>query len=271
MTRSPTVFDASRRRHLRAWWGASLLIAAPALQAQASGLTIAGVSFGGRAEVGGQQLRLNGVGLRASSVIKGFAAGLYLLEPSNNTEQVLHTPGPKRLRMRMLIDVPIQVFTHAVHKGIRRNVPEAEQNALLERMGAFDAILLAVGKVFDGDVIDLDYLPGSGLVIAVNGKPRGAPIPGEDLYAALMLVFIGERPVDARLKAGLLAQRRTFYKNTAARGRIAPARHNAQHSCLHAMRSASACPVACSMAWSSWPRRCPRWRWRRLIPPSRCV
>jgi len=207
MTDSPRHLDASRRRHLRNLLGASALMAAPALWAQASGATIGGVSFGGRAEVGGQQLRLNGVGLRASAVLKGFAAGLYLAQQGGSTEQVLRTPGPKRLRMRMLIDVPIQIFTHAVRKGVRRNVTEAQQAALRERIGTFDATLQAVGKVFDGDVIDLDYLPDSGLVIAINGRPRGAPIPGEDLYAALMLVFLGERPVDAKLKAGLLGQR----------------------------------------------------------------
>ena len=207
MDRIAPVTDPSRRRGLRSLFGASLLMTAPALWAQAVGATIGGVSFGGRAEVGGQQLRLNGVGMRASPVLKGFAAGLYLAQNSNSTEQVLHTPGPKRLRMRMMLDVPIQVFTHAVRKGIRRNVPEPQQASLSERIGTFDAILQSVGKVFDGDVIDLDYVPESGLVILIKGKPRGAPIPGEDLYAALMLVFLGERPVDTKLKAGLLGQR----------------------------------------------------------------
>jgi hypothetical protein len=209
MTRIHIAFDAHRRRLLRGLFGSSLLVSAPVLWAQAGGASIGGVSFGGRAEVGGQQLRLNGVGLRASSVLKGFAAGLYLAQNSTSTEQVLRTPGPKRLRMRMLLDVPIQVFTHAVRKGIRRNVSEAQQASLSERIGTFDGILQSIGKVFDGDVIDLDYLPESGLVILVNGKARGAPIPGEDLYAALMLVFLGERPVDAKLKAGLLGQRAT--------------------------------------------------------------
>lgn len=207
MDSTVSILDPARRRGLRGLLGASLLMNAPALWAQAAGATIGGVSFGGRAEVGGQQLRLNGVGMRASPVLKGFAAGLYLAQSSSSTEQVLHTPGPKRLRMRMLLDVPIQVFTHAVRKGIRRNVPEPQQAGLSERIGTFDAILQSVGKVFDGDVIDLDYLPDAGLVIQINGKPRGAPIPGEDLYAAVMLVFLGERPVDAKLKAGLLGQR----------------------------------------------------------------
>jgi hypothetical protein len=207
MERMSLAFDPRRRGQLRSLLGASLLMASPTLWAQATGATIGGVSFGGRAEVGGQQLRLNGVGLRASAVLKGFAAALYLPQNSHSTEQVLRTPGPKRLRMRMLLDVPIQVFTHAVRKGIRRNVPEVQQAALNERIGTFDGILQGIGKVFDGDVIDLDYLPESGLIILINGKARGAPIPGEDLYGALMLVFLGERPVDAKLKAGLLGQR----------------------------------------------------------------
>ena len=197
----------SRRRHLGGLIGLALLAAVPPLAAQTAGATIGGVSFGGRAEVAGQQLRLNGVGLRASLFLKGFAAALYVPQTGSSAEQVLGTPGPKRLRMRMLLDVPIEVFTHAVQKGIRRNVPEAQQLAMRDRIGTLDANLRAIGKVFDGDVIDLDFVPGAGLVIAVNGKPQAAPIPGEDIYAALMSVFIGERPVDTKLKAGLLGQR----------------------------------------------------------------
>lgn len=197
----------SRRRCLAALCGAAAALAVPRLRAQSSGATIGGVSFGGAVEVGGQQLRLNGVGLRASPAIKGFACGLYLAQSASSTEQALRAPGAKRLRLRMLIEVPTELFVRAVRKYVARNVGEAQLRALLDRLGTFDASLRAVGKVADGDVIDLDYLPGAGLVLAINGKPRSAPIPGEDLYGALMLVFLGERPVDARIKAGLLGAR----------------------------------------------------------------
>ena len=53
-------------------------------------------------------------------------------------------------------------------------------------------------------VIDFDYTPDSGTVIAVNGTPRGKPIPGEDFYQAVLRIFLGERPVDASVKRGLL-------------------------------------------------------------------
>lgn len=54
------------------------------------------------------------------------------------------------------------------------------------------------------DVVDLDWLPGKGLQLALNGELRGAPIPGEDLYAALLRIFVGDKPTDPEMKIGLL-------------------------------------------------------------------
>lgn len=204
-----SIARADRRRHLGWLLALALADALPSARAQAAGASIGGVSFGGRAEVGGQQLQLNGVGLRATAFIKGFAAALYVPQNSSSAGQVLRAPGAKRLRMRMLLDVPIEVLVHAVHKGIRRNLSQTQQGVLSDRLAMLDVTLRAIDKVFDGDVIDLDYLPDAGLVVAVNGRPRAAPIPGDDLFAAVMQVFIGEHPVDAKLKAGLLGRRST--------------------------------------------------------------
>lgn len=203
----PDAFDpraAARRRHCLTLLALALNCAAPPARAQAAGLSIGGVSFGARADVGGQQLLLNGVGMRASPTIKGFAAALYLAEPARSGEQALRAPGAKRLRMHMMLDVPTEVFVYAIHKFVRRNVPEPRQAALSERLGTLDARLRAIGQVRDGDVIDLDFVPAAGLLIVINGKAKASAIPGADLYAALMQVFIGERPVDAKMKAGLL-------------------------------------------------------------------
>ena len=55
----------------------------------------------------------------------------------------------------------------------------------------------------------LDYrtafdLAPIGLVLSRNGAARGAPVTGEDFYAALLRCFIGVRPADAEMKIGLL-------------------------------------------------------------------
>jgi hypothetical protein len=64
--------------------------------------------------------------------------------------------------------------------------------------------MLAVGTVKKGDRIDLDQDPTRGTLFALNGTLRGEPIAGADFYAALLASFVGQRPYDKRLKAGLL-------------------------------------------------------------------
>lgn len=187
-----------------------LLLAAAAVLCAGSGalaaapIKVEGVTFAGAVTVAGQSLELNGVGLRAVAWLKGYAAGLYLGTRARTPQQVFAAAGAKRLQLRMLLDVDTIEFIKAFDKGIARNTPAADLPALRERMARFDALLRAIGKVKKRDVVDLDWLPGKGLQLALNGELRGAPIPGEDLYAALLRIFVGDKPTDPEMKIGLL-------------------------------------------------------------------
>ena len=192
--------DLSRRQLLAL--AASALAGGSALAAPP--IKVEGVTFPGSADVAGQMLELNGVGLRAVAWLKGYAAGLYLGSRARTPQQVYMAPGAKRLQLRMLQDVGIEEFIKAFDKGVARNTPPAEMPALAERVVRFDALLRGMVKVKKRDVVDLDWLPGRGLQLSFNGQPRGAPIPGEDLYAALLRIFVGERPADPEMKIGLL-------------------------------------------------------------------
>jgi Chalcone isomerase-like len=194
-----------RRRFLAGWSlaaviGWSGLAAAPA-KAQ---VVVDGYTFARDLELGGQALRLNGVGLRAVAWVRGYAAGLYLSQRATTAAAVLADSGSKRLRLRMLLDVPAEEFVKAFNKGVARNTPAADMPALRDRMLQFSTLVQGVGKVRKGDVVDLDWLPGVGLSVSRNGQSLGAPLPGGDLYAALLRIFIGPRPVDPEMKAGLL-------------------------------------------------------------------
>ena len=173
----------------------------------AAQMRIEGQTFEARTQVAGSELQLNGVGLRAVAWLKAYAAGLYLTHKAQTSAQVFAAPGAKRLQLRMLQDVPAQEFVKAFNRGVARNTPDHEMPALQERMDRFDELITAVGKVKKGDVVNLDLLPGRGLVFSLNGVVRGSPIPGDDLSAALLRIFIGDHPVDVALKAGLLGQR----------------------------------------------------------------
>lgn len=185
---------------------ATLAGTAPA-RAAAPENPIAGVRFEPRVQLAGQALQLNGTGLRAVAWFKGYAAGLYLARPAATVDDALGQPGAKRLQMRLLVDVPVGEFVKAFHKGVERNTPPASHAGLAERMASFDALLRPLGKVRKGDLVNLDLVPGQGMQFWLNGRQLGAAIPGDDFYAALLLIFLGDHPVDDKLKSGLLGRR----------------------------------------------------------------
>lgn len=186
----------------------TLLVAAlataawPALATRS--INVEGATFVGDITLAGAPLQLNGVGLRAVAWLKGYAAGLYLPARATTPAQVLAQAGPKRLQLRMLVEVGAEEFVKAFHKGVSRNSSPGDAARLAERMVRLDTQVRSLGKLRKGDVIDLDFLPARGLLMSRNGSARFQPIAGEDLYAALLLCFIGERPADAEMKIGLL-------------------------------------------------------------------
>lgn len=195
--------DRTRRRALLAALCAAWL-PMQAARAEEAPVLVEGQAFEPRARVGAAVLRLNGTGVRAVAWFKGYAAGLYLAEPTANAAQALAAPGPKRLQIRMLQDVPAVEFEKAFTKGMHRNAPKDQLAGLEDRIEEFAQAIRAVGKVRKGDVIDLDLDPGRGTLFSLNGTLRGPAIVGDDFYAALLASFIGDHPYDKRLKSGLL-------------------------------------------------------------------
>jgi len=170
----------------------------------AAAVTLENQTFPAQANVAGTPLQLNGVGLRAAFVYKVYLAGLYLPAKAANGADAMAQPGPKRVQVRMLMDGPSDEFAKAFTGGIAKRTPADQVAAMKDRIAAFDRTLRGVGKVRKGDVVDLDWLPSEGLAMRINGKPVGTPVPGADLYAAMLNIFVGDRPVDAKMKAGML-------------------------------------------------------------------
>jgi len=197
-----TEFKPRTRRHVMC--ALACLPWAARAQPPAAGVKVEGQQFDAVAKVAGTELQLNGAGLRAVAWFKAFAAGLYLARPARSAQEATALAGPKRLQLRMLRELPAVEFNKAVHKGVARNVSEAQLQALQARLDQFGAQVDAVGKLKAGDVVDLDHEPGRGTAMKLNGTLRGAAIEGDDFFAALLLSFVGERPYDPKLKAGLL-------------------------------------------------------------------
>ena len=171
----------------------------------ASAAEVDGHRFDDRVRVADTDLVLNGIGFRAVLMFKAYAAALYMTEKADKPAGVLAVKGAKRIQIKMLLDVDAKEFSKAVNVGIPRNSTEEETAALKDRMDQFDLIIDAIGKIRKGDMVTLDFVPGKGLVFSLNGVVKGQPIAGADFYAGVLRIFVGDKPVDQKLKAGLLS------------------------------------------------------------------
>lgn len=194
----------SSKRRVAIIGGLGLVFGVSALRAAQAAVVLEGHTFAGRIKLAGVELVLNGTGVRAVAWFKGYAAGLYLAQKTTDPQGVQTLPGPKRLRMAMLQDVPATEFGKAFVKGVSRNTEAAELDRLQARIQQFAQWIDEGGPVRKSDVIDLDYVPTEGTQLLLNGQRRGNVLPGEDFYSALLRSFVGQRPFDAKLKAGLL-------------------------------------------------------------------
>jgi hypothetical protein len=153
-----------------------------------------------------QELKLNGLGLRTRFTFRVYVAGLYVTEKKTSAAELIEQKGPKRIALRMMRELSAPDLLNAFHDGLQNNHSGPELAALASRIEQLDAAMKLIGSVKAGDLVTIDFLPGRGTHIAVNGAVKGATIAGEDFYAALMRIWLGEKPADRDLKKGLLGQ-----------------------------------------------------------------
>ena len=182
--------------------GAGLLLGGVLVPAQAA--TLEGQRFDDTLVLADRTLRLNGLGLRGVAWVKAFVAGLYLSAPTRDTAQALAMPGPKRIRLKVMLDAPSKELTRSLIKRVHKHEPAEVQQRLQARLTTLATQLDGVGDLKVGDTLDLDYVPGRGVLLQHNDRPVGAAIPGDDLYRAVMKIFVGDNPVDARMKQGMM-------------------------------------------------------------------
>ena len=176
-----------------------LLLMALALPVSAA--EVAGVKFEDKARVAQAELALSGAGLRKRLFFDVYAIALYVGDPK--ADRVAQN-GAKRVAIRMLRDVDADTFAKALVDGMRPNHDEATMAALAPRIAQLNAIMAGIKEAKKGMAIDLDWQPGAGTQVAIDGKPAGPPIPGEDFYRALLRIWLGDKPVQDDLKKALL-------------------------------------------------------------------
>jgi hypothetical protein len=186
---------------MRAAAAAAVVLLAGTAGAQ---VQIEGVKLEPSVQVGGTSLVLNGAGLRTRAIFKVYVAGLYVPQKSGDAAALLAQKGPRRMAIAMLRNVDADSFAGALNDGLKANLSEAQVTGFKSQIEALNANLKAVGEAKKGDLIHFEFTPEAGTRVLVNGQPRGAAIAGDDFFAAVLRIWLGDKPVDGTLKKGLL-------------------------------------------------------------------
>ena len=160
-----------------------------------------GVSLPEHEQAFGVNLQLNGMGIRTVTIfsIHIYVAGLYLEKPTRSPTEVLRRNRAKAISMvfvrnatrTQMVDTMRDVIAKqepTIRAAARKNLPDLERRLPEPRKG---------GKM------TVAYRPGHGLELRHNGKVTGTW--NDDALAELLFrVWLGSRPADSDLKAGLL-------------------------------------------------------------------
>ena len=184
----------------------SILMSLAPLAAQAQATEVGGVKYEASAQLGSAKLVLNGAGVRYKAIFKVYTAGLYMGTKVGTPEEVYAAPGPKRLHVVMLRDIDANELGKLFTRGMQDNAPREEFSKSIAGTLRMSDIFSAKKKLAAGESFSIDWVPGSGTTVVINGKAAGEPIKEPEFFTALMKIWLGKSPADAQLKNALLGK-----------------------------------------------------------------
>jgi hypothetical protein len=170
-----------------------------AFAAVASAGELAGVKVPDTATIGGQQLVLNGLGLRKKAIFSVYVGALYLPAKSADPAAIITLEAPKRMEMHFVRDVGKDKIAEGWREGFANN-SGAKLPALQQRLDEF------AGKWVDmanGDMAAMTYLGGGLLKLEIKGQEVGT-FQGKEFADAVLACWLGPKPPSEDLKKGLL-------------------------------------------------------------------
>lgn len=182
---------------------ATLLFSAAALAAT---IDVGGAKIEDSADVQGAKLQLNGAGIRYKAIFKVYAIALYAGKKVASAEELASAPGNKRISMTMLREIDTNDLGKAFTRGFEDNSPKNEMSKMIPGIMKMSQIFSDQKRMVAGDVVLLDWIAGTGMVVSVKGKPQGEPFKEVEFFNAMSRIWLGNIPADAKLKDTLLGK-----------------------------------------------------------------
>lgn len=169
-------------------------------------VTVSGVKYDDVLDVRGTKLQLNGAGTRYKGPFKVYAAGLYVPKKVGTPDELLAQAGPKRMTVVMLRDIDASELGKLFVRGVEDNMDKQAMAKLIPGLMRMSQIFSEHKNLKAGDQFTIDWVPGTGTVVAVRGVPQGEPFKEPEFFNALMRIWLGPVPADWKLKDSLLGK-----------------------------------------------------------------
>lgn len=188
--------DLRRRQLLAGAAGAAFMPWVPS--AQAAGYELEGVELAETVMAHGQKLVLNGAGVRKRGYYKADVTALYLPEKRTTAEPIYRLNGVRRIQLNILREFTSSTISRIFIADFKQAATPDEFKRLISVVGQIGAVYANVKRVVKGDVVNLDWVPGTGWMAFHNNRPlqiEGEPISAinnELAYQIYLRMYIGE-------------------------------------------------------------------------------
>lgn len=162
---------------------------------------VGGVKLEDKVSVGGQELLLNGAGIRTKAIFKVYVASLYLPQKAADLQGVL-AKSPRRVQLNMLRTISADQLAEALNDGLSEANTPADLAAIKPQIDQLLAIMKGFKEVKEKDVVTLDFVDGA-TKIGWNGEAKGS-ISGEPMNRALTRIWVGDKAVQSDLRKAML-------------------------------------------------------------------
>ncbi len=162
---------------------------------------VSGVKVSNTLSIEGQNLTLNGAGIREKMWIDLYVGSLYLPKKSSNANDILSASTTKAIQLDIVSsmitsDKMIKALNEGMEKSTNNNT--APLKAKITKLISFFK-----EEIKKGDTFILTYIPGKGTYAYKNGVKKGI-IEGEDFQKALFGIWLSKNAVDDDLKEDML-------------------------------------------------------------------
>ncbi|HUN54214.1 MAG TPA: chalcone isomerase family protein [Smithella sp.] len=153
--------------------------------------------------VGNDVLVLNGAGVRTKLFVKAYVGGLYLKQKSGDATAIIDADETMSVKLQITSKmISGKKMEQATREGFS-NSTNGNTAPYKDKIDTF--VSTFKDNIKPGDVYDIIYTPAEGTKVYKN-KELKCTVQGLDFKKVLFGIWLGVKPADKDLKAGMLGK-----------------------------------------------------------------